>query len=83
MARLLRCMPGAADVDADCGALELRLSHFLDHRYKQQPHEALGGQTRPVSGRATQQRCWGRRFSSLAHLGRSVSILEEPEGGAS
>lgn len=44
-AQVLRGLPGAADVDADCGALELRLSHFLDHRYNQQPHEALGGQT--------------------------------------
>jgi len=38
-------LPGAADVDDDCGALELRLSHFLDHSYNRQPHEALGGQT--------------------------------------
>jgi putative transposase len=43
--QLLRGLPGAADVDADCGALELRLTHFLDHRYNQQPHEALDGQT--------------------------------------
>ena len=43
--QVLRGLPGAADVDAECGALELRLSHFLDHRYNQQPHEALGGQT--------------------------------------
>ena len=38
-------MPGAAAVDDDCGALELRLSHFLDHGYNRQPHEALGGQS--------------------------------------
>jgi putative transposase len=44
-AQVLRGFPGAADVDADCGALELRLSHFLDHGYNQQPHEALDGQT--------------------------------------
>jgi putative transposase len=43
--QILRGLPGAADVDADCGALELRLGHFLDHGYNQQPHEALGGQT--------------------------------------
>jgi len=43
--QVLRGLPGAADVDADCGALELRLTHFVDHRYNQQPHEALGGQT--------------------------------------
>jgi putative transposase len=43
--QILRALPGAADVDDDCGALELRLSHFLDHRYNQQPHEALDGMT--------------------------------------
>ena len=44
-AQVLRGLPGAADVDDDCGALELRLAHFLDHGYNRQPHEALGGQT--------------------------------------
>jgi len=43
--QILRGLPGAADVDDDCGALELRLGHYLDHRYNRQPHEALGGQT--------------------------------------
>lgn len=44
-AQLLRGVVGAADVDDDCGALELRLTHFLDHGYNRQPHEALDGQT--------------------------------------
>lgn len=44
-AQVLRGLIGAADVDDDCGALELRLSHFLDHGYNRQPHEALDGQT--------------------------------------
>jgi len=44
-AQVLRGLIGAADVDDDCGALELRLAHFLDHGYNRQPHEALGGQT--------------------------------------
>src|SRR5262245_49047912 len=44
-AQLLRGLVGAADVDDDCGALELRLAHFLDHCYNRQPHEALDGQT--------------------------------------
>lgn len=43
--QILRGLPGAADVDDDCGALELRLSHYLDQRYNRQPHEALDGQT--------------------------------------
>lgn len=41
----LRGLPGAVDVDDDCGALELRLRHFLTQQYNQQPHEALDGQT--------------------------------------
>jgi putative transposase len=44
-AQVLRGLVGAADVDDDCGALELRLAHYLDHGYNRQPHEALGGQT--------------------------------------
>src|SRR5262245_49734022 len=44
-AQLLRGLVGAADVDDDCGALELRLAHFLDHGYNRQPHEALDGKT--------------------------------------
>jgi putative transposase len=44
-AQVLRGLVGAADVDDDCGALELRLSHYLDHQYNRQPHEALDGQT--------------------------------------
>lgn len=43
--QILRGLPGAADVDDDCGALELRLSHYLDHQYNRAPHEALGLQT--------------------------------------
>jgi transposase InsO family protein len=35
----------AAHVDDDCGALELRLQHYLDHEYNQRPHEGIGGQT--------------------------------------
>ena len=40
----LRSLPGAVDVDDDCGALELRLAHYLS-RYNQQPHEALDGRS--------------------------------------
>jgi len=31
----------AADVDDDCGALELRLEHYLDNQYNHRSHEAL------------------------------------------
>jgi putative transposase len=55
-AQLLRGLVGAADVDDDCGALELRLAHFLDHGYNRQPHEALGGQTPLACSRPTPAR---------------------------
>jgi transposase InsO family protein len=35
----------APHIDDDCGALELRLQHYLDHQYNQRPHEGLDGQT--------------------------------------
>jgi putative transposase len=35
----------AADVDDDCGALEMRLDHFLDHQYNLRPHESLDQHT--------------------------------------
>lgn len=38
---ILRSLPGAADVDPCCSALELRLQHFLDHDYNNRPHESL------------------------------------------
>ena len=43
--QLLRALAGAADVADDCGALELRLQHYLFHQYNQQPHQALSGLT--------------------------------------
>jgi transposase InsO family protein len=45
VSQVLRGLVGAADVDPDCGALELRLRHFLLERYNRQPHESLGGMT--------------------------------------
>jgi putative transposase len=42
--QLLRSLDGAADVDPDCGALTLRLRHYLD-LYNDTPHETLGGET--------------------------------------
>jgi hypothetical protein len=41
----LRGLPGALEVDPECGALELRLRHYLREQYDLQPHEALGGLT--------------------------------------
>ena len=35
----------AADVDDDCGALELRLEHYLEHQYNLRPHESLEQRT--------------------------------------
>lgn len=42
--QVLRSLDGAIDVDPDCGALTLRLAHFLE-RYNNTPHEGLGGDT--------------------------------------
>lgn len=43
IAAVLRSLDGAADVDPDPPALELRLRHYLE-RYNDRPHESLGGQ---------------------------------------
>jgi len=45
LATVLRSLDGAAEVDSDCGALTLRLQHFLDNQYNNWPHESLGKQT--------------------------------------
>ncbi len=42
-AAVLRGLDGRPDVDAECGALELRLRHYTDTSYAHQPHEGLGG----------------------------------------
>ena len=42
-ADVLRGLDGRADVDPACGALELRLVHYAEQIYAQQPHESLGG----------------------------------------
>lgn len=39
--QVLRGLPGAADVDPDPAALELRLEHYLNEQYNLTPHEAL------------------------------------------
>jgi len=41
----LRLLDGRPDVDPDCGALEVRLRHYLDLVYNQRPHEFLSGKT--------------------------------------
>ena len=42
IARVLRSLDGNPEVDPSLEALELRLSHFLEH-YNDLPHESLGG----------------------------------------
>jgi hypothetical protein len=44
-AQLLRGLDGRPDVDPDCGALEIRLQHFLAEVYDRGPHESLAGQS--------------------------------------
>lgn len=43
--QVLRGLSGVAEISDDCGALELRLGHYLHQRYNRQPHEALDGMT--------------------------------------
>jgi putative transposase len=43
-ADVLRGLDGHPDVDSDCGALELRLAHYIEHVYARRPHESLDGQ---------------------------------------
>lgn len=42
-ADLLRGLDRRPDVDPDCGALELRLCHYVREIYNQRPHESLDG----------------------------------------
>jgi putative transposase len=43
--QLLRGLDGRPDVDPDCGALTLRLSHYVHEVYNHAPHESLGMKT--------------------------------------
>ena len=45
IAKALRDLDGHPEVDPDCGALELRLGHWLREIYNHRPHEGIGGQT--------------------------------------
>jgi len=42
---ILRYLDGRVGVDPDCGALELRLQHWLREIYNREPHETLEGQS--------------------------------------
>ena len=42
---VLRGLDRRPDVDPDCGALELRLQHYLREVYNHLPHEGIGGMT--------------------------------------
>lgn len=42
---LLRHLDGRPDVDPDCGALQLRLRHWLHEIYNHTPHESLHGRS--------------------------------------
>lgn len=44
-AQVLRGLDRRPDVDAACGALELRLGHYLTERYNHTGHESLGQRT--------------------------------------
>lgn len=40
--RVLRTLNGKAEVDPDCGALELRLAHYIREEYNTLAHEGIG-----------------------------------------
>lgn len=42
---VLRNLDGRPDVDSGCGALELRLQHYIREQYGHRPHESLDGDT--------------------------------------
>lgn len=63
---VLRGLDGRPDVDPDCGALELRLGHWLREIYNHTPHEGLEGKT-PWQRFSTDQRPL-RLPQSLFHL---------------
>jgi len=44
---LLRHLTGRADVSPECGALELRLQHYLREVYNQSPHSSLPNESGP------------------------------------
>jgi putative transposase len=46
-AAVLRSLDGNPDVDPDCGALEVRLGHWLREIYNHTPHESLGKNVTP------------------------------------
>lgn len=43
--KVTRGLDGHPEVDPDCGALTLRLTHWLRETYNPTPHESLGGET--------------------------------------
>jgi transposase InsO family protein len=43
--KVTRGLDGHPEVDPDCGALTLRLTHWLREIYNHTPHESLGGET--------------------------------------
>ncbi|MCP4059228.1 MAG: transposase [Pseudoalteromonas sp.] len=43
--KALRNLDGRPEVDPDCSALTLRLTHWLREQYNHTPHESLGGMT--------------------------------------
>ncbi len=43
--KALRDLEGNPEVDPDCGALTLRLRHWLTEQYNHRPHEGIDGQT--------------------------------------
>lgn len=77
--QLLRGLDRRPDVDPDCGALQVRLQHFLREVYNHTPHEGLGGATPAQRWRADGRRLRlpesrkALRDKFVVHLQRDVS----------
>lgn len=75
LAAVLRTLDGNEEVDPDCGALELRLGHWLREIYNHTPHEALGKDVTPWQRWTSDVR--DLRFPESDEVLRSHFVLRE------
>lgn len=73
---VLRTLDGQRDLDPDCGALELRIGHWLREIYNHTPHESLGKDLTPWQRWSTDERAL-RMPEDDGEL-RSRFVLREP-----
>lgn len=79
-AQVLRVLDHRPDVDPACGALELRLGHYLTESYNHTPHESLG-QTTPAQVFAADSKPLSFPASDDDLRGRFVVHVERTASG--